>query len=71
MIAVSKVMHLWYCVKESDHSTHITCEFSGLTTKILESQRASLEINCILLVIVSYCACIIHTYMYVCMYALE
>lgn len=42
MIAVSKVMHLWYCVKKNDRSTHITCEFSGLTTKILESQRAGL-----------------------------
>lgn len=42
MIAVYKVMLLWYCVKKSDHSTCITCEFSGLTTEILESQRASL-----------------------------
>lgn len=42
MIAVSKVMLLWYCVKKSDRSTCIACEFSGLTTKILESQRAGL-----------------------------
>lgn len=29
VIAVSKVMHLWYCVKKSDCSAQSTCEFSG------------------------------------------
>lgn len=62
IIAVSKVMHLWYCVKKSDHSAHVTCGFSGLTTRILESRRAGLKINYIFLIIESYYALYINIY---------
>lgn len=65
MVAVSKVTHLWYCVKKSDRSAHITCVFSGLTTKILGSRRAGLKINYIFLIIESYYA------FYIYMYSLE
>lgn len=64
IIAVSKVMHLWYCVKKSDRSAHVTCGFSGLTTRILESRRAGLKINYIFLIIESYYA--LYIYIYVC-----
>lgn len=64
IIAVSKVMNLWHCVKKSDRSAHSTCVFSGLTTEILESQRAGLKINYIFLIIERYYA--LYIYVYVC-----
>lgn len=48
IIAVFKMMRLWYYVKKRGCSTHITCGFSGSTTQILESQRAGLKINYVL-----------------------
>lgn len=62
IIAVSKVMHLWYCVKKCDRSAHITCAFSGLMTKILKSRRAVLKINYIFLIIESYYAFYIYVF---------